>query len=62
MSITNEVKKESKSISRIQKMTVERLRNFKGFETYNDQKAGKVIQELEKYAKIVIQHMTKKKK
>jgi len=57
----NEVKKKKHSVSRIQKMTAERLRSFKGFETDNDEKAQKVIQELEKYAKIIIRHISTKK-
>ncbi|KAA1239360.1 hypothetical protein F0000_27395 [Aquimarina sp. RZ0] len=61
MSNKNEVKKKKYSVSRIQKMTIERLKTFKGFETYDDEKAQKVIQELEKYAKIIIRHISTKK-
>ena len=49
-------------VSRIQRMTVERLRTFKGFETYTDQKAKETIQQLENFAKIIIRHITKREK
>lgn len=58
----NEVRKKKEKVSRVQKMTAERLRTFKGFETYTDQKAKEVIQQLENFAAIIIRHVTKKKK
>ncbi len=58
----DEVTKKKHRVSRIQKMTVERLKTFKGFETYTDKKAKEVIQQLESYAKIIIKHIIKKEK
>ncbi|WP_281991700.1 hypothetical protein [Aquimarina aggregata] len=61
MSKKNEIEKKKYHVSKIQKITAERLRTFKGFETYTDEKAKKMIQELEKYARIIIRHITTKK-
>ena len=47
MSNNNEVTKKKYRISRVQKMTAERLKTFKGFETHTNQQAKEVIQQLE---------------
>ncbi len=62
MSNKNEVRRKKQRVSRVQKMTVERLKTFKGFETYTDQKAKEAIQQLENFAKIIIRHITKREK
>lgn len=62
MSKKNEIKKKKNKVLRIQKMTIQRLKTFKGFEAYNDNKAQEIIQELEEYAKIVIRHIIVKKR
>ncbi|GAA0726139.1 hypothetical protein GCM10009430_32820 [Aquimarina litoralis] len=58
----NEVRKKKEKVSRVQRMTAERLRTFKGFETYTDQKAKEAIQQLENFAKIIIRYITKREK
>jgi hypothetical protein len=50
-----------KVLDRNQKMTAERLRNFKGFEKFSNQEAKEVIKKLEHLAAIVCKHVQNSK-
>ena len=53
-------KKGKKINLKTQKMTVKRLKTYKGFEHYSEEDASHVITELEKYARIIFHHITEK--
>ncbi len=42
---------------RVNKMTPDRLRTFSGFENYTDNQAEDTIEELEKFANIIVRHV-----
>lgn len=44
-------------VENAEKMTVERLRTYPGFEKYSDEEANNVIDTLECYTSIVVDHL-----
>ena len=50
-----------KEFRKIKKMTVERLRMFKGFENASDKEAEKIILNMEELGKLLFNHITKGK-